>query len=192
MDYSLISSFNSFWDGELSIEIQGSDITTESLTNQVEYYDSHPFCTRHTEDPEYLAHVNTPNLARDLDLVRDLMGLDTLDFFGFEEGGSVLGATYAVMFLIMLAKSIVSWMYAPQCSYADMFIATAHFPYWMGIEGNGLDYHCTRESNLPDILREFAPQCAAAATANPKSCAFASPASYVDMTGPCKGYVRQD
>lgn len=55
-----------------------------------------------------------------------------------------------------------------------MFIATPHFPYWMGIEGNGLDYHYDRQSNLPHILREFASQCAAAATANPKSCAFAS------------------
>jgi pimeloyl-ACP methyl ester carboxylesterase len=51
-----------------------------------------------------------PNLARDLDLVRDLMGLKTLNFFGFEEGGSVLGATYAVMFPDRVGRIVLDGM----------------------------------------------------------------------------------
>lgn len=38
------------------------------------------------------------------------MGLDTLDFFGFEEGGSVLGATYAVMFPDHVGKIVLDGM----------------------------------------------------------------------------------
>jgi hypothetical protein len=55
-----------------------------------------------------------------------------------------------------------------------MFIATAHFPYWMGIEGNALDYHYDRSTNMPHILYAFTAQCADAGTANPKFCPFAS------------------
>ena len=49
------------------------------------------------EDPEYLAHLNAPNIARDLDLIRTLTGFDTIDYFG-SEYGSVTGVTYAALF----------------------------------------------------------------------------------------------
>jgi hypothetical protein len=39
------------------------------------------------------------------------MGLDTLDFFGFEEGGSILGATYAVMFPDNVGKIVLDGIF---------------------------------------------------------------------------------
>ena len=58
---------------------------------------SGPLCAQN-EDLNYLAHINTPNVARDLDLIRNLTGVEELDFFGFEDEGSILGVTYAALF----------------------------------------------------------------------------------------------
>lgn len=43
------------------------------------------------------------------------MGLDTLDFFGFEEGGSILGATYAVMFPDTVGKIVLDGILYNAC-----------------------------------------------------------------------------
>lgn len=48
-------------------------------------------------DPNYLAHLNAPNIARDLDLIRNLTGFDTIDYYGWSYG-SVIGVTYAGLF----------------------------------------------------------------------------------------------
>ena len=50
-----------------------------------------------TEDPEYLAHLNAPNIARDLDLIRNLTGFQTMDYIGWGYG-SVIGVNYAALF----------------------------------------------------------------------------------------------
>jgi pimeloyl-ACP methyl ester carboxylesterase len=49
------------------------------------------------DDLQYLAHLNEPNNARDLDLIRNLMDVETIDFYGLW-GGSMVGITYAGMF----------------------------------------------------------------------------------------------
>ena len=41
-----------------------------------------------------LAHLNAPNIARDLDLIRNLTGFETMDYFGWSYG-SVVGVNYA-------------------------------------------------------------------------------------------------
>jgi pimeloyl-ACP methyl ester carboxylesterase len=48
-------------------------------------------------DFQYLAHLNEPNNARDLDLIRSLMDVETIDFYGISDGNMV-GITYAGMF----------------------------------------------------------------------------------------------
>jgi pimeloyl-ACP methyl ester carboxylesterase len=50
-----------------------------------------------TVDPKYLAHLNAPNVARDFDLIRNITGFQTLDYYGWNYG-SVLGITYAGLF----------------------------------------------------------------------------------------------
>ena len=64
-----------------------------------------PWCAE-DEDLQYLAHLNEPNIARDLDLIRNLMGLKTLDFYGFSDG-SVVGVTYAGMFPNRVGRMIL-------------------------------------------------------------------------------------
>ena len=66
-------------------------------------------CAKH-EDLEYLAHLNQPNLARDLDLVRQLMGIETIDFYGWVHGSTV-GITYAGMFPDRVGRFIIDGMY---------------------------------------------------------------------------------
>lgn len=46
---------------------------------------------------EFLAYTSTANIARDLDLIRESLMMEKLNFWGIGKGG-VLGATYAKMF----------------------------------------------------------------------------------------------
>jgi len=64
----------------------------------VEYYTNAPgpFCQK-AEDGDYLAHLNTPNVARDMDLIRNLTGFVTIDYFG-NDYGAIIGAAYAALF----------------------------------------------------------------------------------------------
>ena len=41
--------------------------------------------------------MNTPNVARDLDLVRSLTGYQTMEYWGFSYG-TLLGTMYAALF----------------------------------------------------------------------------------------------
>ena len=86
-------------------------MTPSSLGIDVQDWEAHsgPFCADN-EDPDYLAHINTPNVARDLDLVRNLTGFTELDFFGFEDEGSILGATYAALFPDRVGRMVLDGM----------------------------------------------------------------------------------
>ena len=54
-------------------------------------------CLRNSEDLDYLAHLNTPNLARDLELVRSLTGYEEPNYWGTDYGTAV-GIVYAALF----------------------------------------------------------------------------------------------
>ncbi|MGC0362616.1 pimeloyl-ACP methyl ester carboxylesterase [Rhodococcus sp. 27YEA15] len=47
--------------------------------------------------PNYLPHINTQNIARDLDVIRAALGQDKASYFGWSYG-TFLGATYTQMF----------------------------------------------------------------------------------------------
>jgi len=82
-------------------------MTPESLTEQVNWFANilAPPCAA-SKDPQYLAHINTPNVARDMDLIRNLSGFETLDYIGFDEGSN-LGVTYAAMFPDRVGKMVL-------------------------------------------------------------------------------------
>jgi pimeloyl-ACP methyl ester carboxylesterase len=73
-------------------------LTTGAITTIAQLGLSYPgpFCEK-SEDLSYLAHINTPNVARDLDLIRNLMGYQTLEYWGFGYG-AILGTMYAALF----------------------------------------------------------------------------------------------
>jgi len=58
-------------------------------------------------DPEYLAHANTPALARDLDMVRNLTGAETLNFLGFDDG-NMIGVVYAALFPDRVGRMVLN------------------------------------------------------------------------------------
>ena len=79
-----------------------------SVTKQVEWYaNTLTYPCAASQDPQYLAHMNTPNVVRDLDLIRNLSALETLDYIGFDDG-SILGVTYAAMFPDRVGKMALS------------------------------------------------------------------------------------
>ena len=78
--------------------ILADGLTSEAITaiTELSAIQGGPFCEK-DEDLTYLAHINTPNVARDMNLVRNLTGYETIRFWGFSYG-TVLGTVYAVVF----------------------------------------------------------------------------------------------
>lgn len=87
--------------------IQAND-SESSIAQQFNYWTSTQNCNG--ADQEYLAHVNTPVRARDLDLIRNLTGHQTLDFIGFDEG-TMLGVTYAALFPNHVGKMVIDCIF---------------------------------------------------------------------------------
>ena len=69
----------------------------DTLKQWVDFYASVVLPCKSSENPDYLAHLNAPNIARDLDLIRNLTGFKTLDYYGLEYG-SLVGVNYAALF----------------------------------------------------------------------------------------------
>jgi len=58
------------------------------------------------EDHNYLAHINTPNVVRDLDLVNTLLNYNTFNYWGWSYG-TIVGAMYAQMFPEKVGRMIL-------------------------------------------------------------------------------------
>lgn len=96
-------------DLELEANVLSSPLNggAASLTAQVNYYAqlAGPPCSSGA-DPDYLANMNMPALARDIELVRDLSGVDTLDFYGVGDG-SIIGIAYSALFPTRVGKMVL-------------------------------------------------------------------------------------
>jgi len=58
------------------------------------------------ENTDYLAHMNTPNVVRDMNLIRNLTGYDVFNYWGYSYG-TVLGTMYAQMFPERVGRMII-------------------------------------------------------------------------------------
>jgi pimeloyl-ACP methyl ester carboxylesterase len=83
--------------------------TEQSIAAQVEFYSFGQGAPNINIDYDYLAHLNTPVLARDLELIRNLTAADTFNFLGFQHG-AVTGLTYAALFPDRVGKMVLDGM----------------------------------------------------------------------------------
>ncbi|MEY3561694.1 MAG: hypothetical protein RL068_846 [Actinomycetota bacterium] len=65
-----------------------------------------------------VSYFNTQQTARDLDLLRQLLGLDTLDYLGYSYG-TELGATYAALFPENVGRFVLDGAVDPTISVAE-------------------------------------------------------------------------
>ncbi|MEU1620067.1 alpha/beta hydrolase [Streptomyces sp. NPDC005722] len=72
-----------------------------------------------------LPHVGTPDAARDLDLVRALVGDDRLHYLGFSYG-TYLGATYAELFPSRVGRMVLDGAVDPAIDDYRRFLDPAH------------------------------------------------------------------
>lgn len=86
---------------------QGNALNKTQLTQVAELtaLSSGPSCSI-GENATYLAHMNTPNVVRDFDLVRNLTGYDVLSYWGYSYG-SILGTMYAQMFPDRVGRMVI-------------------------------------------------------------------------------------
>jgi len=154
--------------------IQNNEFPTskESLRKLAEHFSGlfHPYCAE-SEDLHYLAHINTPNVARDIDLVRNLTGYDELDFWGFSYG-TVVGAMYAVLHPTRVGKIVLDGI-IPNCKSSHSS-GVVDFARWTGLKANALDFEFDSHSEIPRILGTFASYCVQAAHMDPRYCPLAA------------------
>jgi pimeloyl-ACP methyl ester carboxylesterase len=67
-------------------------------------------------------HVSTRNTARDMDLIRDLLGEDRINFIGWAYG-SMVGAVYGTMFGARLDRSVLDSCVHPDWDWRQQFMS---------------------------------------------------------------------
>ncbi|MBB5914001.1 pimeloyl-ACP methyl ester carboxylesterase [Nocardia transvalensis] len=70
--------------------------------------------------PGYVATITTENTARDMDAVRDALGLDRIDFFGTSYG-TYLGAVYASLFPQRVDRMVLDSSVHPDWVWNEQF-----------------------------------------------------------------------
>ncbi|MFE0633404.1 alpha/beta hydrolase [Streptomyces sp. NPDC058864] len=100
-------------------------------------------CRRHAG--RLLPHIGTPDAARDLDLVRALVGDDRLHYLGFSYG-TYLGATYAELFPSRVGRMVLDGGVDPTVDGYRRFLDPAH-GYQVAWEAFAAD--CARRPGCP-------------------------------------------
>ncbi|MFJ1597418.1 alpha/beta fold hydrolase [Streptomyces sp. NPDC088261] len=71
---------------------------------------------------EIRPHFSTRNLARDMDLIREVLGEETINFLGYTYG-TYLGAVYGSMFPARLDRCVLDSCVHPDWSWREQFMA---------------------------------------------------------------------
>lgn len=117
-----------------------------------------------TEDIAIRDHMSTANVARDMDLMREMIGEDTLNYAGYSYG-SFLGNTYANMFPDRVRAVVI-----------DAILDPVEWTTGDGNESDTLPFSTRLGSDIGalDTLNEFFRLCD---DAGPSGCAFAPDSS---------------
>ncbi len=77
-------------------------------------------CQKYTEVPEILDHMDTRSVARDMDVMRALVGDQDLNFFGYSYG-TYLGAVYTELFPDNVGRVVLDSAMDPALSRQEAF-----------------------------------------------------------------------
>ena len=147
-------------------------LSTETLFKLVEEGKNYTSACAENVNPEYLAHLNSPAQARDIDFVRNLTGYFSINFFGYEYG-SFVGTAYAGIFPSHVGKMALSCIAIEK--ETPLILAIDDYELFNGITGNALDFQFLSHQDLPQALINFAKECVIAAGIIPEACMFAQP-----------------
>lgn len=74
-------------------------------------------CEKHTGD--LAAHIDTPSVARDFDMLRELMGQEKFNYLGYSYG-TFLGATYAELFPSAVGRMVLDAAVDPAMQLSEI------------------------------------------------------------------------
>ena len=107
-DAGTVQSYDTDWTNTINSLTQKGNATSKShlteMATEIALFLG-PACGN-GENQNYLAHMNTPNVARDFDLVRNLTGYPTMSYWGFSYG-SILGTMYAQLFPERVGRIVI-------------------------------------------------------------------------------------
>ncbi|WP_343954339.1 alpha/beta hydrolase [Nonomuraea longicatena] len=113
-------------------------------------------CEKNSGD--ILPHVGTPDVARDLDLLRTALGEDKLDYLGYSYG-TMLGSTYATLFPRNVGRMVLDAaadLAQPQLKLAEAQIAGRERTYRLFLDDcvkNGCDLGSTAKAANKTVER---------------------------------------
>ena len=81
-------------------------------------------CQEHTEVPEILDHADTRSVARDMDVMRALVGDQDLNYLGYSYG-TKLGATYTELFPDNIGRVVLDSAVDPTLAWQEVIVGQA-------------------------------------------------------------------
>lgn len=124
-----------------------SDITPDNAAERDYIVElAEEFATRCVEkNTELLQHVGTNSSARDMDLIRQALGEETISYFGFSYG-SELGATWVTLFPDTVRAAVLDGAADPTAGYVESGLQQSK-----GFEDSLTDFldYCSGDSDCP-------------------------------------------
>jgi pimeloyl-ACP methyl ester carboxylesterase len=110
-------------DGEYDRFYSSLDITPDDDGERQAIVDTaEEFAERCTDRVEHLQHVGTNNSARDMDAIRQALGVDQLSYFGFSYG-SELGGVWATLFPTTVRAAVFDGAVDPTATPLEVGLA---------------------------------------------------------------------